>query len=163
MKRWTVLVGLVVLMACVTGPSDVTSFSPRQVSPAPGTVIDSNTDALVTISGSLSVQSGLYYTMVYVRDDGKVFLPGEWGPAGKGSSWSDYRFIEHMNLSGSQPGTAFTLFCKYGTITRAVFITSGADILVVNGMNNRGTYIMDNFYWNIVNYQVDIPLNYRCK
>ncbi|MCC6405297.1 MAG: hypothetical protein IT405_02840 [Candidatus Yanofskybacteria bacterium] len=153
----------VTLCACslLTGPSDVTSFMPKSVSPAPGSVLLSGTK--ITITGPLSVQPGLYYTMLYVRDDGAVFLSSEWGPSGENSSWPDYRFSQGVGTGSQDAGTFRNLFC-YGshTVTNAVFVTSGSSILR-RYMNSPELHVVRSFDWSIVSYRADIPLNYSCR
>ena len=153
------------LVACLTEPSAVTSFTPQQVSPVPGSVIDLSGSTTISIVGPLSIQQGLYYTMVYVREDGTVFLPGQWGPSSGPSSWTYYPFNQDVDYSGSQGEIQFARFCARGTVTEASFITSTADILSHTALNND-RYLENafpKFDWNIVNYRVDIPLDYRCQ
>lgn len=155
----------VAMVACNTRPSAVTSFSAQSVSPAPGSTIDLTAGATISIVGPLSIQEGIYYTMAYVRDDGSVFLPGEWGPSSGSSSWDAYSFNQDAAWQGHHTEERFARFCSGGTVTEASFITSTTSILthsVLNSPQGR-TNVFDDFRWNIVNYRVDVPLNYRCQ
>ena len=84
MRRQIVVVALA-MSACVLGPSDVTFFNPREVSPPVGSVLNTRSGATIKITGELSVQERMYYTMVYVRNDGRVFMGNTWGPSNDGS------------------------------------------------------------------------------
>ena len=164
MRNFVSVLLLAGLMACTTSPSATTSFTAQQISPAPGSVIDLSTGATITIVGPLSIQEGIYYTMVYVRDDGTVFLPGEWGPSSSASSWSEYTFRQDVDFNSHVSAQKFARFCSRGIVTEAVFVTSNTDILVHTALNNpNSANIFENFNWNIVNYRVDIPLNYSCN
>ena len=162
---FTTALAVFVLAGCTTQPSGVTSFSARQVSPAPGSVLDLSTGATITITGPLTVEEGVYYTMVYVRDDGTVFLPGEWGPSSGSSSWSDYRFSQDAAWRGHVTEELFARFCSRGTVTEASFVTSTTSILTHSAINSpqHTSNIFENFNWNIVRNRVDIPLNYTCR
>jgi len=149
------------LAACglLTGPSDVSSFTVKSVSPAPGSVLTAGTT--ITITGSLTVRRRFYYMMVYVRDDNAVFIGGnEWGSSG--DTRPDFQFRQGV-ATGSQDADVFAgVFCSSGrTVPRAVFVTSETDLLQYY-LNNPGFLVVRNFDWNLIDYQVDIPLNYRC-
>lgn len=152
------------MIACTpAGPSDVTRFSANRISPTPGSVIDPSVGATIEIVGPLSVQEGVYYTMVYVRDDGAVFLPGEWGPSSGNSSWDEYPFSQDVAYNGHVTEERFAQFCAGRTVTEASFITSNTSILVHSALNSSSVYTFFDFRWGIVNYRVDIPLNYTCR
>jgi len=144
----------------LTEPSDVSSFTLKSVSPAPGSVLTAGTT--ITITGSLTVRRGFYYMMVYVRDDNAVFIGGnEWGGGGSDTR-SDFRFRQGVG-TGSQDAEVFDgVFCRSGrTVPRAVFVTSETDLLQYY-LNNPGFLVVSDFDWSRIDYQKDVPLNYIC-
>jgi hypothetical protein len=151
------LLAMLAVAACSPTRPDGTGFVTKTVSPTTGSVIALAPPSTIVITGSLSVEEGFYNTFVFVRDDGVTFMSGVWGPAAQLDSWDAYPFKQSADYH-------FGGFCRGHTVERAVFIASKTNILQRAGANEpNALYAFRDFPWGIVEYSVDIPLNYTCR
>ena len=157
LKLFVAVLAATALAGCNLTAPDETVFTPRSVSPAPGSVINVAGKTTIAITGALTVQEGLYHSMAYVRDDGATFMQGVWGPAAQLDAWDKDPFTQDVDYY-------FAEFCANHTVEKAVFIASTSDILrKAVASEPAALSIFRNFPWHIADYRVDIPLDYTCR
>jgi len=147
--------------ALPTGSSETTVFNPKSVSPQPGSVVQTAGNATIVIAGYLQVAKDINYSMIFVRDDGAVFLESM-HRSGQYSAWTDYRF--RQDTGAESGGWYFAEFCRGHVVTKAVFIASPADFLRGSAAREPGAlYVFRDFNWGVADTRIDITLNYPCR